>query len=97
MSRNEEPRHAAVVVGAIAGLLVGYVLWLAAITIGDDVTTVSKWSLAVLLASGAVAVGAVISGLLMRWRRRYGWSAFAFGLPVLPVVLTLAVLANLYL
>lgn len=97
MSRNEEPRHAAVVIGAIVGLLVGYVLWLAAITIGDDLTTVSKWSLAVLLMSAALAVAAVIGGVLMRWRRRYGWSAFAFGLPVFPVVLTLAVLANLYL
>lgn len=97
MSRNEESRHGAVVVGAIGGLLVGYMLWLAAITIGDDVTTVSRWSLAVLVVSGALAVGAVIGGLMMRWRRRYGWSAFAFGLPVLPVVLTLAVLANLYL
>lgn len=97
MSRNEEPRHSAVVVGAIGGLLVGYVPWLAAITIGDDLTTVGTWSLAVLVVSGAIAVGAVICGLLMRWRRRYGWSAFAFGVPVLPVALTLAVLANLYL
>jgi hypothetical protein len=84
------------VIGAIGGLLAGYVLWLAAITVGDDVTTVSKWSLAVLILSGALAIGAVIGGLLMRWRRRYGWSAFTFGLPVLPVALTLAVLANLY-
>lgn len=97
MSRNEEPRHSAVVIGAIGGLLVGYVLWLAAITVGDDLTTVSKWSVAVLLASGALAVAAVICGVLMRWRRRYGWSAFAFGVPVLPLALTLAVLANLYL
>ncbi|MHA7649734.1 hypothetical protein ACX9NE_08240 [Mycobacterium sp. ML4] len=96
MSRDEESRHAPVVVGAISGLIVGYASWLAAITIGDDVTTVSTWSLAVLVLSGALAVGAVIGGLLMRWRQRYGWSAFAFGLPVLPVALTLAVLANLY-
>jgi hypothetical protein len=85
------------VIGAIGGLLAGYVLWLAAITVGDDVTTVSKWSLAVLILSAVLAIGAVIGGLLMRWRRRYGWSAFTFGLPVLPVALTLAVLANLYL
>lgn len=84
------------VIGAIGGLIVGYVLWLVAMTIGDDLTTVSKWSLAVLMVSAALAVGAVIGGLMMRWRRRYGWSAFAFGLPVLPVALTLGVLANLY-
>jgi hypothetical protein len=85
------------VVGAIAGLIAGYVLWLAAITIGDDLTTVSRWSLAVLTVSGALAIGAVIGGLLMRWRKRYEWSAFAFGVPILPVVLSLALLANLYL
>jgi hypothetical protein len=33
----------------------------------------------------------------MRWRRKHGWSAFAFGLPVLPVAATLAILANLYI
>ena len=96
-SRAQEPQTAAVVVGAIFGLIGGYVLWLAAITIGDDFTTVSKWSLAVAMLSGALAVGALLGGLLMRWRRKYGWSAFAFGLPVFPVVLTLALLANLYL
>jgi hypothetical protein len=85
------------IVGATGGLLAGYALWLAAITVGDDITTVAKWSLAVLLLSGALAVAAVIGGLLMRWRRKFGWSAFAFGLPVLPVALTLALLANVYL
>ncbi|MDT5135922.1 MAG: hypothetical protein QOG19_1467 [Mycobacterium sp.] len=84
------------VIGAIGGLLAGYALWLVAITVGDDLMTVSQWSVAVLLLSGALAIGAVVGGLLMRWRRKNGWSAFAFGLPVLPVALTLAVLANLY-
>lgn len=85
------------VVGAVGGLIVGYVIWLVAITVGDDITTVGKWSMAVLLLSGALVVGGVIGGLLMRWRRKYGWSAFGFGLPVVPVVLSLALMANLYL
>lgn len=85
------------VVGAIGGLLAGYVLWLVAITVGDDLMTVSKWSWAVLLLSGGLAVGAIFAGLIMRWRRRYGWSAFSFGLPILPVALTLALLAELHL
>lgn len=94
--RSPSADAAGQVVGAILGLIVGYVFWLAGITIGDDLTTVGKWSLAVAAVSGAVAVGAVIGGLLMRWRRRYELSAFVFGIPVLPVVLSLALLANLY-
>jgi hypothetical protein len=90
-------RSSETIVGAAAGLVAGYVLWLAAISIGESLTTVSKWSLAVLLLSVALAVGAVAGGTLMRWRRRYFLAAFAFGLPVLPVVLALAVLANVYL
>ncbi|MCV7075639.1 MULTISPECIES: hypothetical protein [Mycobacterium] len=84
------------VLGGLAGLFAGYILWLVAISVGDDLTTVSKWSLAVLLLSGALAVGAVIGGMLMRLRRKQVWAAFAFGLPVLPLVLTLAVLADIY-
>ncbi|OBF92938.1 hypothetical protein A5791_13865 [Mycobacterium sp. 852002-51163_SCH5372311] len=96
-SQSRQSPTAAQIVGAIAGLVAGYVLWLVAISIGESLTTVSKWSLAVLLLSGALAVGAVVGGLLMRWRRRYFAAAFAFGLPILPVVLALAVLANIYL
>ena len=43
------------VVGAIGGLATGYVLWLVAISIGDDLTTVSVWSLTVLLLSVVLA------------------------------------------
>ena len=89
-------RSYATIVGAVAGLVAGYVLWLTAIWIGDDLTTVRQWSLAVLLLSGALAVGAVLVGLLMRWRRKYFGAAFAFGLPILPVLLALAVLVNIY-
>lgn len=92
MARSSEK-----IVGAIAGLIAGYVLWLVAISIGESLTTVGKWSLAVLLLSLALAAGAAVGGLLMRWRRRYFGAAFAFGLPILPVVLALAVLANIYL
>jgi hypothetical protein len=90
-------RSPELVVGAIGGLVTGYVLWLVAISVGDDLTTVSEWSMAVLLFSGVLAVCAISGGLLMRWRRKHGWSVFAFGLPILPVVLSLAVLANIYL
>lgn len=85
------------VVGGIAGLTVGYTLWLIAITVADDFAMVSTWSVLVLLLSGGLAVGAVLVGLLMRWRRKYGWSAFAFALPIPPVALSLALLADLHL
>lgn len=84
-------------VGGIGGVAAGYVLWLVAVSIGDDLTTVSRWSVAVLMLSGVLAVCAGVGGWLLRWRSNHLWAAFAFGLPVLPVVLTLAVLADIYL
>jgi uncharacterized membrane protein len=96
MKTGQNSKTSETVVGAIGGVLVGYVLWLVAISIGDALTTVSQWSLAILVLSGVLALCAVLGGLLMRWRRKYAWSAFAFGLPFLPVVLTLGVLANIY-
>lgn len=83
-------------IGAISGVAIGYVVWLAAISIGDDTTTVGRWSPIVLILSVALAVGAAVWGLGLRRRGKQMWAAFAFGLPVLPVVLTLAVLADLY-
>ena len=85
------------VVSAIGGAVVGYVLWLIAISIGQDFTTVSRWSLLVLLGSVVLAVCAGVWGWSMRRRGRAVGAAFAFSLPVLPVLLTLAVLTNLYI
>lgn len=84
-------------VGAIGGLGTGYVLWLVAISIGDDLTTVSRWAVLVLLLSGVLAICAGLGGWVLRRRANYLWAAFVFALPILPVVLTLAVLANVYL
>ncbi|HUH72528.1 MAG TPA: hypothetical protein VLZ05_29025 [Mycobacterium sp.] len=84
------------VVGAIGGVATGYVLWLIAISIGDDATTVSRWGPLVLLLSGVLAICAGVWGWWLRRGLKYRWAAFAFGLPTLPVVLTLAVLADIY-
>jgi hypothetical protein len=84
------------VLGAIGGLATGYVLWLVAISIGDDLATVSVWSLTVLILSGVLAVCAAVWGWWLRRRGKSLGMGFAFGLPVLPVVLTLAVLADIY-
>lgn len=91
------PTRAESIWAAIGGALVGYVLWLIAITIGDEITVVSLWSLIVLAVSAAFAVGAVLWGRRLRQRRNYPLASFAFALPVLPVLASLAVLIRSYL
>ncbi|HVQ83502.1 MAG TPA: hypothetical protein VMS84_01810 [Mycobacterium sp.] len=84
------------VLGAIGGVATGYVLWLVAFSIADDNAAVGHWAPTVLLLSAVLAVCALLWALLQRRRRKYLWSAFGFCLPVLPVALTLAVLADVY-
>ena len=85
------------VVGAIGGLATGYVLWLVAISIAGDNATAGQWGPLVLVGSAVLAICAAVWGWRMRRRAKYLWAAFAFDLPILPVVLTLAVLADVYL
>jgi hypothetical protein len=82
---------------AIAGVIVGYLLWLVAYSIGDAITTVSLWSLILLAVSAAFALWAVLWGRRLRQQRNYPLASFAFALPVLPVVGSVAVLAFTYL
>ncbi len=84
------------IIGAIGGAATGYVLWLIAISIVGDNATVGNWGPPVLLGSALLGVVAAIWGWRLRRRRKYLWAAFAFDLPILPVVLTLAVLADVY-
>ena len=84
-------------VGAIAGLAAGYVLWLVAFSIADDNAAVGRWAPTVLLGSVVLAVGALLWAAVARRRRNYAWAGFGFGLPVVPLALTLAVLADVYL
>ncbi|SPM33070.1 membrane protein [Mycobacterium rhizamassiliense] len=84
------------IVGAIGGVAVGYVLWLIAISVAGDNATAGNWGPPVLLGSAVLAVCAGAWGYRLRRRGRYPWAAMAFGLPILPVLLTLAVLANIY-
>ncbi|OBE95616.1 hypothetical protein [Mycobacterium sp. 852002-10029_SCH5224772] len=84
------------IAGALGGLATGYILWLLGISTGDNATA-GQWGPLVLLAS---VVLAICAGMWGAWQRRRGKqvrAAFAFGLPVLPVVLTLAILADVYL
>ncbi len=87
----------ATVVGVLAGLTVGYLGWLAAVSIGEAVTTVSQWSLIILLLSVALAGLAALTGWRLRHRHSYPLAGFAFALPVLPVVLAVSVLSYAYL
>ena len=89
-------RTSETIVGAIGGVGIGYVLWLVAVSVGDNATA-GQWGPLVLLISVVLGSCAVVWGLSLRRRGDQLWAAFAFGLPVLPVVLTLAVLADIYL
>jgi cytochrome bd-type quinol oxidase subunit 1 len=84
------------VVGAIGGMTAGYVLWLIAISIAGDNATAGRWAPMILIVSAVLALCAGVWGWQLRRRGRQPWAALAFGLPVLPVLLTLAVLANIY-
>ena len=82
---------------ALGGVLAGYVLWLIAISIGDFLTTAGLWGPIVLAVSVVLALGAALWGRLARSRGNLPLAAFAFGLPVLPVLLSVLVLADSYL
>ena len=84
------------ILAAIGGVLAGYVLWLVAISIGDALTTVSRWGLVVLIASLVFALGALLWGRRLRRKRNFFLASFAFALPVLPVLLSIGVLADSY-
>jgi heme O synthase-like polyprenyltransferase len=81
----------------IGGVIVGYLLWLVAISIGDAITTVSLWSLIVLSVSAAFALWAVLRGRRLQRQRNYPLASFVFALPVLPVLLSLGVLFRTYI
>jgi hypothetical protein len=82
---------------AIGGAIVGWVLWLVAFSIAQYVTTVSLWSLILLALSVVLALWAVLWGRRLRQRGSQALASFAFALPVFPVVVSLAVLARIYL
>lgn len=58
MTRRASTDTPQIIMGAIGGVVTGYILWLAAISVGDGLTTVSQWSRVVLLLSVLVAVWA---------------------------------------
>lgn len=93
MMRTLTPEAIAAAVGGLAG---GYVLWLLAISNGDNATA-GQWAPLVLLGSVVLGIGAALWGLRQRRLGKQAWAVFAFALPVLPVILTLAILVDVYL
>jgi len=82
---------------ALGGVLAGYVLWLIAISIGDHFTTAGRWGPVVLAVSVVFALGALWWGRRLRGRGNRTVAAFTVVLPVLPVLLSLLVVADSYL
>jgi hypothetical protein len=82
---------------ALGGLLVGYMLWLVAFSIGNWFATVGLWAPIVLIVSVAFAVGTTVWGRRLKrgGNLTLGW--FALALPVLPVLLSLLVVVDSYL
>ncbi|CMM04525.1 Conserved membrane protein of uncharacterised function [Mycobacterium tuberculosis] len=62
MTRRASTDTPQIIMGAIGGVVTGYILWLAAISVGDGLTTVSQWSRVVLLLSVLVAVCGAAGG-----------------------------------
>jgi heme O synthase-like polyprenyltransferase len=85
------------VVGVLAGAILGYIGWLATVSIADAIATVSGWSVILLILWVVLGGCAVLWGRRLRRRQNHPWAAFAFALPVLPVVLSLSVLTDTYL
>ena len=81
----------------VGGGFIGYVVWLVAYSIGNAVTTVSLWGPVVLILSAAFALWAVLWGRQLRRRGNSTLASFVFALPILPVLLSLGVLADSYL
>lgn len=81
----------------LVGLVVGHILWLVGISLAIGTTRVSFWVLILAASVLGVAVIAVLIGLRLYKNERYGGAMFMFGLPVSPIVFTLAVLGSTYL
>ncbi|WP_066902752.1 hypothetical protein [Mycolicibacterium houstonense] len=85
------------IVAGIAGLVVGHILWLAAITLATEGAGVNIW---VLLVAALSLVGGAVAGYLgwLRYQQKsHTWAAFLWALPVSPVVFSLVLLGVTYL
>jgi drug/metabolite transporter (DMT)-like permease len=82
---------------ALGGVLAGYMLWLVAFSIGNAIATAGGWSPIVLIVSVAFAVGTTLWGRRLRRSGNLTLASFVLASPVLPVLLSLLVVADSYL
>ena len=86
----------ATIVAGLGGLIVGHMLWLLAISLATQTTTVNTWVLAVAIGSLLLAiVGGLLGGVYYR-RKAFAKAAFLWCLPISPVVFSISVLAVTY-
>ena len=87
-------------VAGVGGLVVGHILWLAAISFAIASESVSTWVLVVAGVSFVVGAAAALLGR-HKWRQKTPesetWAAFLWGLPITPVLLSVIVLGVTYL
>lgn len=85
------------IVAGIAGLVVGHILWLAAITLATDSSRVTRWVLVVAALSFVGGLAAAWFGWRKYQAKSHVWAAFLWCLPVSPVLFSLGVLGVTYL
>ncbi|MEE9243185.1 MAG: hypothetical protein V3U55_03930 [Mycobacterium sp.] len=90
----------AILVAGIGGLVVGHILWLAAISAAVASTDRSTWVLVIAAVSLVVGIAAGMLGW-RQWKRQTlrgeAWAAFLWALTVSPLLLSLTVLGVTYL
>lgn len=89
----------ATVVAGIGGLIIGHIVWLVAISFATRATAaaVNAWVLVIAAICVLVAVAGGLMGRKLHRRKEFTKAAFLWCLPVLPVLLSLSVLASTYL
>ena len=87
----------AIWVAGIAGLVVGHIMWMAAISIAVATSSINSWVLVVAAVSFVGGAVAAYFGWRCYQQKSEVWAAFLWLLPVSPVLLSLTVLGVTYL
>ncbi|KHO25049.1 membrane protein [Mycolicibacterium setense] len=85
------------IVAGIVGLVVGHILWLAAITLATEGSRVNIWVLLVAALSFIGGAAGAYFGRRKYQAKSHTWAAFLWALPVSPVIFSLVLLGVTYL